>query len=133
MSSGDNCVMVKLWFDVEKRYKTINGGYWRTVDELWFDVEKRYKTMFGFNVDNINKLWFDVEKRYKTILTGNTRSLALLWFDVEKDIRQWASKRLSFLQLFAENSVTLRRKVCNERYIWQRNSTEYADNGCDYQ
>ena len=34
---------------------------------LWFDVEKRYKTI-AFNPLVIKiTLWFDVEKRYKTI------------------------------------------------------------------
>ena len=34
---------------------------------LWFDVEKRYKTIAVLHrVDGV-LLWFDVEKRYKTI------------------------------------------------------------------
>ena len=33
-----------LWFDVEKRYKTIGVSMWTSLKTLWFDVEKRYKT-----------------------------------------------------------------------------------------
>ena len=36
---------VALWFDVEKRYKTIRNRKNRTIIQLWFDVEKRYKTI----------------------------------------------------------------------------------------
>ena len=58
----------KLWFDVEKRYKTIVGSNFRASYQLWFDVEKRYKTINGSNSNKGNELWFDVEKRYKTIV-----------------------------------------------------------------
>ena len=34
---------------------------------LWFDVEKRYKTIAAWEIPFIRELWFDVEKRYKTI------------------------------------------------------------------
>ena len=34
-----------MWFDVEKRYKTIYSVVDVVGDLLWFDVEKRYKTM----------------------------------------------------------------------------------------
>ena len=34
-----------LWFDVEKRYKTIGSRTTRIMFVLWFDVEKRYKTI----------------------------------------------------------------------------------------
>ena len=34
-----------LWFDVEKRYKTISSTVGKLNDMLWFDVEKRYKTI----------------------------------------------------------------------------------------
>ena len=34
-----------LWFDVEKRYKTMSVASSVAAKELWFDVEKRYKTM----------------------------------------------------------------------------------------
>ena len=37
--------MQSLWFDVEKRYKTIGRHETCTFRGLWFDVEKRYKTM----------------------------------------------------------------------------------------
>ena len=40
-------IMQGLWFDVEKRYKTIRTAVRRSVQQLWFDVEKRYKTMAG--------------------------------------------------------------------------------------
>ena len=36
-----------LWFDVEKKYKTIGLDYYLEKLRLWFDVEKKYKTMFG--------------------------------------------------------------------------------------
>ena len=35
----------ELWFDVERRYKTIIFGGGSPVNGLWFDVERRYKTM----------------------------------------------------------------------------------------
>ncbi len=40
-----------LWFDVEKRYKTIHSSVNVVLQKLWFDVEKRYKTMVSsFNM-----------------------------------------------------------------------------------
>ena len=36
--------MFLLWFDVEKKYKTIGGGNVQFVLRLWFAVEKKYKT-----------------------------------------------------------------------------------------
>jgi len=36
-----------LWFDVEKKYKTINQEYTQVFTALWFDVEKKYKTIIG--------------------------------------------------------------------------------------
>ena len=38
-------IMQGLWFDVEKRYKTIEFAMSATPYSLWFDVEKRYKTI----------------------------------------------------------------------------------------
>ena len=35
--------------------------------QLWFDVEKRYKTIAALGKEGRSQLWFDVEKRYKTI------------------------------------------------------------------
>ena len=57
----------ELWFDVEKRYKTIRCTPTKSVRQLWFDVEKRYKTIHLTSHLFIYKLWFDVEKRYKTM------------------------------------------------------------------
>ena len=37
----------QLWFDVERRYKTIFYRYVASTRELWFDVERRYKTIFA--------------------------------------------------------------------------------------
>ena len=34
---------------------------------LWFDVERRYKTIAGLTTALRPLLWFDVERRYKTI------------------------------------------------------------------
>ena len=34
---------------------------------LWFDVERRYKTIAMATLIAPNLLWFDVERRYKTI------------------------------------------------------------------
>ena len=34
---------------------------------LWFDVEKKYKTIFRDDEQAGEGLWFDVEKKYKTI------------------------------------------------------------------
>ena len=34
---------------------------------LWFDVERRYKTMYNGDHKFMLGLWFDVERRYKTI------------------------------------------------------------------
>ena len=61
-----------MWFDVEKRYKTILTDEVRKKDKLWFDVEKRYKTIPHEEDIQRHQLWFDVEKRYKTIgiMTG---------------------------------------------------------------
>ena len=42
---------VTLWFDVEKRYKTIHGHKNNITMKLWFDVEKRYKTICGVVCD----------------------------------------------------------------------------------
>ena len=36
-------------------------------DRLWFDVERRYKTIVVAVVPAEWRLWFDVERRYKTI------------------------------------------------------------------
>ena len=35
----------ELWFDVERRYKTILTSNGKITSQLWFDVERRYKTM----------------------------------------------------------------------------------------
>ena len=56
-----------LWFDVEKRYKTMHHDEVRPGARLWFDVEKRYKTIAAQPPAMLPWLWFDVEKRYKTI------------------------------------------------------------------
>ena len=37
-----------LWFDVERRYKTISTLADCTGFGLWFDVERRYKTMIVY-------------------------------------------------------------------------------------
>ena len=34
----------QLWFDVEKKYKTIHARLPQAREALWFDVEKKYKT-----------------------------------------------------------------------------------------
>ena len=34
---------------------------------LWFDVERRYKTICCDGSHGTEGLWFDVERRYKTI------------------------------------------------------------------
>ena len=36
-------------------------------EKLWFDVERRYKTITRRQRYNRLWLWFDVERRYKTI------------------------------------------------------------------
>lgn len=36
-----NCT---LWFDVEKKYKTMTRRVRLPMSSLWFDVEKKYKT-----------------------------------------------------------------------------------------
>ena len=41
--------------------------YGWTITTLWFDVERRYKTIMGDSVGIFSQLWFDVERRYKTI------------------------------------------------------------------
>ena len=43
--------------------------------QLWFDVEKRYKTINYRNVSGMAQLWFDVEKRFKTIMGKPPRAL----------------------------------------------------------
>ena len=57
----------KLWFDVERRYKTMEFVKFLNLITLWFDVERRYKTMFTGTTSSLTVLWFDVERRYKTI------------------------------------------------------------------
>ena len=57
-----------LWFDVERRYKTIHCYLSMEAASLWFDVERRYKTIVGQYMINNDRLWFDVERRYKTII-----------------------------------------------------------------
>ena len=39
-----------------------------TAIKLWFDVEKRYKAITSVGVFPIKQLWFDVVKRYKAIV-----------------------------------------------------------------
>ena len=39
--------------------------------KLWFDVETRYKTTFRLRVNLRLQLWFDVETRYKTTRPRN--------------------------------------------------------------
>ncbi len=56
-----------LWFDVEKKYKTIRLKKAYFDGSLWFDVEKKYKTISSTNFFTLQRLWFDVEKKYKTI------------------------------------------------------------------
>ena len=56
----------RLWFDVEKRYKTTADEQKKQGKALWFDVEKRYKTTLAVSPTAVVQLWFDVEKRYKT-------------------------------------------------------------------
>ena len=57
----------QLWFDVERRYKTMVCAMARQRQWLWFDVERRYKTIAQSVVNVMDVLWFDVERRYKTI------------------------------------------------------------------
>ena len=57
----------RLWFDVERRYKTMKDVLVRNFIQLWFDVERRYKTIEDACAKYSEQLWFDVERRYKTI------------------------------------------------------------------
>ena len=41
---------VGLWFDVERRYKTMAASGQCASFQLWFDVERRYKTMMKISV-----------------------------------------------------------------------------------
>ena len=59
--------MEELWFDVERRYKTMNTRPTMQRHRLWFDVERRYKTIIYLRISANGELWFDVERRYKTI------------------------------------------------------------------
>ena len=43
--------------------------------KLWFDVERRYKTILTVYCNQIVGLWFDVERRYKTIKTMSEASI----------------------------------------------------------
>ena len=69
MSSTSNGMSSLLWFDVERRYKTIRQSLRHWQQQLWFDVERRYKTIIESTDNNRLLLWFDVERRYKTIWT----------------------------------------------------------------
>ena len=70
-----------LWFDVERRYKTIYTEKKEMSRWLWFDVERRYKTIVEIVRYSGQELWFDVERRYKTIgqnTSTDTSSCGLL-------------------------------------------------------
>ena len=67
MTLRTSATSTPLWFDVEKRYKTMNRYQYPYHQQLWFDVEKRYKTIDLCEMFPDAQLWFDVEKRYKTI------------------------------------------------------------------
>ena len=43
----------------------------QTFQSLWFDVERRYKTILAVFASNSTELWFDVERRYKTMLPAS--------------------------------------------------------------
>ena len=43
----------------------------KTSLQLWFDVEKKYKTIEALRTEYEKGLWFDVEKKYKTIKLGS--------------------------------------------------------------
>ena len=45
MSSSAIMISNMLWFDVERRYKTISKQIKMLYGQLWFDVERRYKTI----------------------------------------------------------------------------------------
>ena len=60
-------VPITLWFDVERRNKTICALYVLMSQLLWFDVERRNKTIIGASEAGTVLLWFDVERRNKTI------------------------------------------------------------------
>ena len=57
----------KLWFDVERQYKTISWFSDTKNEWLWFDVERQYKTIDSDMCMALSKLWFDVERQYKTM------------------------------------------------------------------
>ena len=45
MNNSTNRKWSVLWFDVERRYKTIMEREYKEAFRLWFDVERRYKTI----------------------------------------------------------------------------------------
>ena len=59
--------ILKLWFDVERQYKTILMVNYSVLGVLWFDVERQYKTINGHCSLIGFLLWFDVERQYKTM------------------------------------------------------------------
>ena len=61
---------LRLWFDVERRYKTIDGTRMPRTGRLWFDVERRYKTIQTLGGEYNGKLWFDVERQYNIALNS---------------------------------------------------------------
>ena len=44
--------LIRLWFDVERRYKTIIESEGWIAIGLWFDVERRYKTIICSGSDS---------------------------------------------------------------------------------
>ena len=56
--------------------------------ELWFDVERRYKTISAGSIFRNCKLWFDVERRYKTIVAGQSFFVDCCGLMQKDDIRQ---------------------------------------------
>ena len=79
----------RLWFDVERRYKTIVTIDFKKDDGLWFDVERRYKTIAAPDCRRLQQLWFDVERRYKTIRTRGRTSWPCCGLMQKDDIRQF--------------------------------------------
>ena len=67
MACTPQSILQELWFDVERRYKTIQFLQVCIDIQLWFDVERRYKTILLLPAQCQDRLWFDVERRYKTI------------------------------------------------------------------
>ena len=82
--------IVKLWFDVEERYKWAGLS---TPFLLWFDVEERYKTI-THAYDAVGKRCGLMQKRdIRQLLPLESADMLCCGLMQKRDIRQWNEGR----------------------------------------